>query len=94
MPAANEGGWAGYALVIDLVYPIVITTQYHCNYNDPNITVNYNDLYLTALLQSKGAGLVASEAIYETGIDEQVDACFAALRRIQSRLVTCWTLEG
>ena len=49
MPATNEGGWAGYELGMNLVYPIVITTQYHCKYSDPNITVNYSDLYLTAL---------------------------------------------
>ena len=34
---------AGYELVINLVYPIVIYNNIVVNYSDPNITVNYSD---------------------------------------------------
>ena len=62
----NSQGWcAGYELVMHLVHPIVITMQYRCNYSDPNITVNYSDLCLTALKFSENRQQVFMQSVFD-----------------------------
>ena len=63
--------------------------RFHYSVADCKVKVlEMRDMYM-----GRVAELVASEAIYETGIGEQADACFAALRCVQSQSATCWTLE-